>query len=648
MIETIARCGRASPTWQSGRLGVVWDAADRPATAMITPGNIVAGSLEVDWAAGRGADEIACRYLEPGLDWQWNTVRRTVPGADDPPASTATLTLAGVTTREHAAMECNLQAARQRYHRRRIAWETGPEGLSIRRADVVHLSHGLLDGGRTGRLVALHDDGCTLDRAVRVAGEAATDWLMLRRPDGAPETVRAHAGPPASDARANGADTARVWTAPAPERGVGEPVDTLWRLYPAGAGPAKVKVVGVSPRAGDRVRIEAIDELGAYYAAAVSDLSVELPQIRRNLPRVLHATVSETLIRVGAAFLVEIALSLTVAGDWRGAEVRASWERRPMRTVASLDGGDTEARWTSPPEGWIEIVVLPRGGGPPHRIAYTVRGLRTPPGAVTEARVERLGDGTRRFRWAGPADPDLLGVRIRYGPAPAYPADPGTPWEELRAIHRGWLTASPWEAVEPPAGDWLFSFRALDTGGRYGPESRVTARLGAQRRGESLFWACPSAEGWTRGTLAGAALDFSWADPATGAADYAWSELASWDAWTGWALPGAAWAARAHRLHLHAGRPRPGGRRLGARLGLRRRRPADGARARRRLPRPTSPPPPGPATPPGTGLQDASSRSSGPGPGSAGNSPPSDTSASASPAPISPRRRAEQARKEAP
>ncbi len=188
VIETIARCGRASPTWQSGRLGVVWDAADRPATAMITPGNIVAGSLEVDWAAGRGADEIACRYLEPGLDWQWNTVRRTVPGADDPPASTATLTLAGVTTREQAAMECNLQAARQRYHRRRIAWETGPEGLSIRRADVVHLSHGLLDGGRTGRLVALHDDGCTLDRAVRIAGEAATDWLMLRRPDGAPGT----------------------------------------------------------------------------------------------------------------------------------------------------------------------------------------------------------------------------------------------------------------------------------------------------------------------------------------------------------------------------------------------------------------------------------------------------------------------------
>ncbi len=413
VIETIARCGRASPTWQSGRLGVVWDAADRPATAMITPGNIVAGSLEVDWAAGRGADEIACRYLEPGLDWQWNTVRRTVPGADDPPASTATLTLAGVTTREHAAMECNLQAARQRYHRRRIAWETGPEGLSIRRADVVHLSHGLLDGGRTGRLVALHDDGCTLDRAVRVAGEAATDWLMLRRPDGAPETVRAHAGPPASDARANGADTARVWTAPAPERGVGEPVDTLWRLYPAGAGPAKVKVVGVSPRAGDRVRIEAIDELGAYYAAAVSDLSVELPQIRRNLPRVLHAAVSETLIRVGAAFLVEIALSLTVAGDWRGAEVRASWERRPMRTVASLDGGDTEARWTSPPEGWIEIVVLPRGGGPPHRIAYTVRGLRTPPGAVTEARVERLGaqrrgevfTATERTRLANLSEP---------------------------------------------------------------------------------------------------------------------------------------------------------------------------------------------------------------------------------------------------
>ena len=29
--QIIARAGRASPTWQSGKLGVIWDAADRPA-----------------------------------------------------------------------------------------------------------------------------------------------------------------------------------------------------------------------------------------------------------------------------------------------------------------------------------------------------------------------------------------------------------------------------------------------------------------------------------------------------------------------------------------------------------------------------------------------------------------------------------------
>ena len=45
---------------------------------------------------------LCCRYIEPDLDWQWHTVRRTVPGAAAA-GRTATLTLPGVTSGNQAA-----------------------------------------------------------------------------------------------------------------------------------------------------------------------------------------------------------------------------------------------------------------------------------------------------------------------------------------------------------------------------------------------------------------------------------------------------------------------------------------------------------------------------------------------------------------
>ena len=201
VLTLIAQCGRASPTWQTGRLGVVWEDRGRAATALITPGNIVAGTFGVEYAAGQTADEIAVRYIEPELDWQYNTLRRRVPGAaggpgdpraagepgdprasgapgdprasgapGDPRASgatvTATITLQGITDATQAAVECNLQAARQVYHRRRFGWEMAAEGLSIARGDVVHITHSLIDGGTAGRLAGGTAGRVTLNREV--------------------------------------------------------------------------------------------------------------------------------------------------------------------------------------------------------------------------------------------------------------------------------------------------------------------------------------------------------------------------------------------------------------------------------------------------------------------------------------------------
>ena len=510
MLALIAQCGRASPTWQTGRLGVVWEDAGRAATALIAPGNIVAGSFAAGYATGQAADEIAVRYIEPALDWQYNTLRRRVPVAPEardstdvagPPASTATLTLHGVTDAAQAALECNLQAARQLYHRRRLSWEMAAEGLSIARGDVVHITHSLIDGGSAGRLAGGTADRVVLDRAVDPGDMGAA--MLFRLPDG---TVHQSAvsRPPGVAGESDELVLAEPLPA-APDAHGMSPLDTLWRLYDESAPPARARIVAVEPASDRRVRFSAIDEAAAYHAAATADLTAPFPALSPRAPRVLAVTFAETLVRVGAGYAVEIAAALTVAGDWRGGVVRAAVDDAPARTVARLLGGETEARWLAPPAGTLAVTVTPGteavSAGAHFAAEHEIVGFLAPPGPPTNFLIDVLGDGTRRLRWTPPGDVDLAGVAIRYAPeaAGAAPA-----WDDMTPLHKGHLTASPLETVEPPPGGWVFAARAVDTGGRLSTDDvRIVAALGPQRLGDALLWRCPGALGWP-GTIVGA------------------------------------------------------------------------------------------------------------------------------------------------
>ncbi len=496
ILTLIAQCGRAAPTWQTGKLGVVWDAANRPATALVTPGNIVAGSLRIDWAAAKGAAEIAVRYIEPDLDWQWNTLRRTVPGATAP-GTVATVTLPGVTSARQAAAECNLQAARQVYHRRRIRWEMGPEGLAIQRGDVVHLTHGLLDGGIAGRLAGRDPDDPTvliLDRPVAIAGTAAdAPWMMLRLPDGRLETRRVYAGPPTSRDRRDGKTTDRAWTRVPPWRPAttpptvaydGDDIDVLWRLYPHDGSVAKVRIVAMEPAADDRIRLEAIDEVPAYYDAATTDLTVDLSTPRPRAPCVIAGAFAETPVRVGQGAAVLLTLSLTVAGDWRGATVRADDGGGGMRTVAVLAAGETEASWLVRANGDVDVVVVPGSdaapAGPAWRTAYTVTGVRGAVEPPTGFVVSALPDGTRRYAWHALPRYDVIGYRIRHAAAAEDDAD-DPEWPDMTSLHEGLLTESPWESQEPATGAWRFAIAAERSDGALSAPAYYAATLPAPR-----------------------------------------------------------------------------------------------------------------------------------------------------------------------
>lgn len=396
MLRLIARTGRASPTWQTGRLGVVRENPARVPTALLTPGNIVAGSYRMEWASRATATEIAARFVDPEADWQFSMVRAAVPGARGA-AETAEVTLRGVTDREQARREAARIAARQAYHRRRHSWAMGREGGAIARGDVVLASPALI-GGDAGRVAGGDAERVELDRDVHV-------------PFGATLLVRTLAGDHHATAVKPGASAREVVLADplaaAPGADGADPRDVLWRLQTPEDAPMRLLVVDTRPTRDGGVEFAAIDDDPRYYAAAGGDAVLEAGD-GDGESRVLSAQVFDRL--AGPAVILTVDVAAT--GDWRGATVEtrrlgaSAW-----REAAVIDAAATSAEWQSehPPGATVEIVVVPVAPGPALTVRHTI-GLAPALPPPTDLRVGTAG-AARVFSFA-PSPGDVAAHKL--------------------------------------------------------------------------------------------------------------------------------------------------------------------------------------------------------------------------------------------
>ena len=405
------------------------------------------------------------------------------------------------------------------------------------KGDVVMVTHSLIDGGMVGRVARLHGADITLDRAVGIGSGA---WLAVRRQDGRLHMSRV-------DRAVAGLGPTRDLTLrkPVEDPADTEPRDVLWRLHDTSLPPRRVRITGVEPIDDRRFKFTAIDEDENYHLAATSDLSVPLPDIMPRMPRVVTVSITENPVRMSAGYAVEIEAVLTVTGDWRGGFVTMSIDNGPATTVATMANGETRARWAAPRTGNATITVIPGSQiapvGQPFMTSYDIKGVPFSPGVPENLLVDVLGDGTRRLRWTPPDATNLAGVIIRY-----FPTANGTPpdWDSMTPLHRGFLTASPLETVEPTLGEWTFVARAIDTGGTLSEgDTRINAEIGPQRLGNAALWRCPSAEGWP-GTVQSAARSNDGRDALEGRGSYTWRDLDQWAAWESWGAGDGNGAAR--------------------------------------------------------------------------------------------------------
>ena len=542
VLDIICRCGRGGWTFEAGRLGVVWEDQRQP-TAAFAPGNIIQGSLEIAWTSTGAADEIAVDYVDADDGYERSTVRRRTAGAGLV-ATSVRISVPGITSRDLAARAANLQAARQKYHRRRIKWRTGPEGQYVARGDVVYLSHSLLDGGVTGRVLSGTLDTLVLSRPVTLTGD---DYLLVRTADGQLHTSRV------TPTTAGEVSTAEVTLAAAlpwqPGAHGGAPPDWLWRFYSGAAAPRKVRVLAKVPYAQGEYEFEAVDEVAEYYVADVPGTISDLPALRRDPPHVLAVTVGETLVAAGSGYVTRVELLVTVRGDWRGGVVYATPPGGHRERVAVMSGGETRASWITSRTGVHLITIVPgteaAASGSPYHTRYTVLGVYALPGPPRGLNLDILGDGTRKFHWLPPLDADYVGALIRYHRTVAAGGTlPGWDSDGVRSLYDG-PRRSPYETIDPPEGGWTFRARSVDSGGRLSQEEAVIhAQIGPPRGTDVLVWSCPADEGWP-GTIAGGIRDDQGADALEGAAAYRWQDLTTWAAWATWGAGAGSGAGRA-------------------------------------------------------------------------------------------------------
>lgn len=450
VLSVIARCGFGSPTWASGKLGVVWDARNTAPVAMFGMANILRGVFSVSYVTEQLSEEIVVRFINPDKDWVQDEVRVTVPGVTEPQL-VSTVEFMGCTNQAMAGKYANYLAAQQYYRKRLITWETDFEGFVCQRGDVVLLSHDLTQWGYSGRIRAVSGDSLQLDRKVPRSGNE--DYVMVRRPDGAMSTYTVTAD-------SGDSDTLVLTSTPALQGGV-DVIDHVWAFSPTPTPGKRVKIVSVTPVSELRLRIVATDEDPQFYSAW--DGSFRAPAVSTLLlnstPEISNVRITETLAKRQTGIVSTITVAFSVKGSFERASYRwrinnGDWTKGST-TTSQFEFDSTEI-------GALSVEIFPFSGlnqGQVAKATAQVLGISAPPGDVELFSVDS-GASVFTLTWKAVPDIDVVGYQIRWINGNS------RDWGQAYPIHEGYVSSSPYVSAVRPTGLGTLMIKAIDQLGK--------------------------------------------------------------------------------------------------------------------------------------------------------------------------------------
>lgn len=441
ILSSIARCGFASPTWASGKLGVIWDARNASPVAAFGMSNIIRNSFQVSYITEQLAEEIVVRYVNPDKDWVQDEVRVLVPGVATPSRS-STIDLLGCTNTAMAGKFANYFAAQQYYRTRRIQWDCDFEGFVCQRGDVVLLSHDLTQWGYSGRIISHSGNTLTLDREVPRSG--TTDYLMLKKPDGTMTTYSVTSG--------SGNSSVLTLTSTPSIDSSALDMDHIWFFSPLPTPGKKVKILSVQPSSESLVTIIATDEDPAFYAAWDGSWAAPTTStlLLNSVPVISNITFKESLYRKYTGIYSRVSVAFNVSGSYDHSAVRwringGSWSTGQTQS-SSFDFDTAEI-------GLLEIQITPISittAGNPVNATTPIYGVSLPP-----ANVQTFTIANNNVAWGTVDDIDVVGYEIRWNSAG------DLDWNAAQPLHAGFLTVSPWALPYTISGGTLL-IKAVD------------------------------------------------------------------------------------------------------------------------------------------------------------------------------------------
>ncbi|MFY3082044.1 host specificity factor TipJ family phage tail protein [Achromobacter xylosoxidans] len=418
VLQMIARAGRGALTYQTGKLGVIWDAEAHPVTAMFGPFNVKAGSFKIAYTNDGTVDEVVLNFVNKDNGWIMDEVRVRVPGASTT-NNPLQLDLDGCTNKDMAGREANLIAAAQVWKRRKITWETDIEGLVCTRGDVVSFSHDLTVWGYSGRLMP--GSGNTLMRLQNKVPSSGTGTAMLRDPDGNMKVVTVSSAVGDVDELTIVSDLDGF---PMPgDEGYEDcsPFDWAWQFDPIATPGRRFKVSGVTP-AGDGLRFEAVDDDPEYYASEADPYQYTPPRDGALLSGVVFSVTGAEQILNVQSDLIRLTVSWIVTSDVPCLVVVTV--NGVVRSQQVLDGRTLDVMVRT--GDVVDVSVTPKrltGSGEPKRASFKILGLSAPLPTLTGLQSV-FRDGLTWLAWD----------RVQDVRQPVYEVRRGTTWQNADVV----------------------------------------------------------------------------------------------------------------------------------------------------------------------------------------------------------------------